>query len=100
MTQTQSTERYSGGSKERAQENLAAGNATEADQRVLNGEACVWCGGNFPDASFRKGVESSYCSQECAEEGRLRRGGEYNPMCLHKPACINAVFKAMNEYLI
>jgi len=71
------TARYAGGRKEKALENLDAGNATMEDHRVLNGMACAWCGGNLPKASFQKGVESTYCSQECAEEGRLRRGGMY-----------------------
>ena len=75
---TESTERYSGGSKERALENIAAGNATDSDRRVLNGEACIWCAASLPDVALRKGVESYYCSQECAEKGRLRRGGMYS----------------------
>jgi len=76
MPQSHTTDRYKGGRKEEASENLKSGNATEEDHRILNGEACAWCGGNLPDASFRRGVESTYCSQECTEEGRLRRGGK------------------------
>lgn len=73
-----STERYAGGAKERAEKNVASGFGTEADEKVLNGDACAWCGGDKPNSSLRNGVESTYCSQECAEEGRLRRGGKYN----------------------
>lgn len=76
VSKSQTTERYVGGRKEKALENLKAGNATMEDHRVLKGMACAWCGGNLPRASFQKGVESTYCSQECAEEGRLRRGGK------------------------
>ena len=78
MSTHQTTERYKGGRKERALENMNSGNATNEDRRVLNGEACAWCGGNLSDASLRRGVESTYCSQECAEEGRLRRGGKFD----------------------
>jgi hypothetical protein len=78
MSSHQTTERYKGGRKERAVENMNSGNATNEDRRVLNGEACAWCGGNLSDASLRRGVESTYCSQECAEEGRLRRGGKFD----------------------
>jgi len=74
----QTTERYKGGRKEQALENMNSGCATNEDRRVLNGEACAWCAGNLPDASFRRGVQSTYCSQECAEEGRLRRGGKFD----------------------
>ena len=77
ISQSHTTDRYKGGKKEQALENLNSGNATEEDHRILNGEACAWCGDKLPDASFRRGVESTYCSQECAEEGRLRRGGTY-----------------------
>lgn len=73
----QSTERYMGGCYERAVERSAASEANEHDEKVLSGNACAWCGGNLPDVSFCQGVESTYCSQECAEEGRIRRGGEY-----------------------
>jgi len=76
-TKPKQQERYSGGSKERAIENMAAGCASDVDKRVLSGFACCWCGGNLPNASLRKGVQSTYCSHECAEEGRLRRGGMY-----------------------
>lgn len=78
MSTHQTTERYKGGRKEQAMENMNSGNATNEDRRVLNGEACAWCGGNLSNASFRRGVESTYCSQECAEEGRLRRGGKFD----------------------
>jgi hypothetical protein len=75
--QSQSTERYVGGCYERALERSAASEASEHDKKILNGDACAWCGGDLPDVSFCEGVESTYCSQDCAEEGRLKRGGEY-----------------------
>ena len=70
------SERYSGGSKERAQENLRSGNLSTTDQKVLDGKACSWCGGDLPTAALQNGVKSTYCSYACAEEGRLRRGGK------------------------
>ncbi len=73
------TQRYSGGSKERALENVAKGTASDSDLKVLNGEACIWCGKDFlQNISRCEGVKSFYCSQECATEGRLRRGGMYS----------------------
>jgi len=76
-TPTNCTDRYCGGAKERAIENSRNGIATEEDNRVINGEACAWCAKVLGRASRRDGVESTYCSVECAEEGRLRRGGMY-----------------------
>lgn len=76
-SQTNSTERYGGGAKERAIENSRNGVATEEDNKVIQGEACAWCAKALGRASRREGVESTYCSIECAEEGRLRRGGMY-----------------------
>ena len=74
---TSTSERYSGGSKERAHENLRLGNLSTRDQMVLDGRACSWCGGDLPTAALQNGVKSTYCSHACAEEGRLRRGGKY-----------------------
>jgi hypothetical protein len=74
-TVTQSKERYSGGAKERARENLQKGVATEHDKAILHGKACAWCGGNLSYVTSREGVESTYCSNSCAEQGRLMRGG-------------------------
>lgn len=71
------TDRYSGGRKERAIENTRNNVATDQDMAVLNGGSCAWCGEKLGRASLQEGVESTYCSAECAEEGRLRRGGMY-----------------------
>mmetsp|Transcript_14620 Transcript_14620/g.31495 ORF Transcript_14620/g.31495 Transcript_14620/m.31495 type:complete len:1097 (+) Transcript_14620:143-3433(+) len=71
------TDRYSGGVKERARENVRNNVATEQDIAVLDGDSCAWCGEKLGRASMHPGVESTYCSVECAEEGRLRRGGMY-----------------------
>eukprot|EP00557_Chaetoceros_sp_GSL56_P007692 CAMPEP_0176504824 /NCGR_PEP_ID=MMETSP0200_2-20121128/16158_1 /TAXON_ID=947934 /ORGANISM="Chaetoceros sp., Strain GSL56" /LENGTH=930 /DNA_ID=CAMNT_0017904319 /DNA_START=273 /DNA_END=3065 /DNA_ORIENTATION=+ len=76
-TQFQTTERYCGGRKEEALKNLSLGIATDKDHRIINGESCAWCGKHLTQAAMSKDVESTYCSQECAEEGRLRRGGMY-----------------------
>lgn len=65
------TDRYGGGAKEQALERQNAGTATSADLAVLEGKACAWCGGRIAQAG------STYCSQSCAEDGRLRRGGMY-----------------------
>lgn len=70
------TDRYIGGAKERARERLEEGTASDVDMAVLDGRACAWCSGRLSSASLS--AESTYCSQECAEEGRLRRGGMYS----------------------
>lgn len=72
------TERYVGGRKEQAIENEKNGIASAEDIAILNGEACAWCGESLQSVAFRRGVQSTYCSQECAEEGRLKRGGMYS----------------------
>lgn len=67
------TERYKGGAKERATDNMKNGCATATDMAVINGKACAWCA----NQSFC--VNSvTYCSHSCAEEGRVRRGGMYS----------------------
>ncbi|KAL3922926.1 MAG: hypothetical protein SGARI_006339 [Bacillariaceae sp.] len=73
-----SNSRYTGGAKERAREKLENGEADDDDMAVLQGHKCAYCGGNLSTASRRKGVESTYCSRECAEQGRLKRGGMYS----------------------
>lgn len=75
---SQTTERYGGGCMERALENSTAGTATEADEAVIRGEACAWCGYALSKASLRSGVKATYCSKECSEQGRIRRGGKFN----------------------
>jgi hypothetical protein len=80
MTSSMTTsckERYIGGAKERARANAKAGIATSLDISVLSGTACAWCAGPLSDASLAQGVDSTYCSQECAENGRLGRGGMF-----------------------
>jgi hypothetical protein len=74
---TSCTKRYVGGAKERARAYAKAGNATSLDVSVLSGNACAWCAGPLSDASLTQGVDSTYCSQECAENGRLGRGGMF-----------------------
>ena len=73
----ETTERYAGGRKEQAIENEKNGIASAEDKAILNGEACAWCGKSLQSVAFLRGVQSTYCSQECAEEGRLKRGGMY-----------------------
>lgn len=72
------TDRYCGGRKEEAIANKSAGNVSDADKKVLDGYACAWCGNDLNSSSLRSGVVSTYCSIECAEEGRLKRGGMYS----------------------
>lgn len=72
-TITGTTERYQGGAKERATENMKNGCATSIDMAVINGQACAWCAKPF---FFVNGA--TYCTQSCAEEGRVRRGGMYS----------------------
>jgi len=74
---TYSTERYSGGAKERARQNLENGTADATDMAILEGRQCAWCAGELPAASKVAGVQSTYCSRECAEQGRIKRGGMY-----------------------
>lgn len=72
-----STERYTGGAKEHARARLEDGAATKTDMAVLEGRLCAYCAGDLSAASRVAGVISTYCSKECAEEGRLKRGGMY-----------------------
>lgn len=72
-----STERYIGGAKERAQNKMEEGIADSTDLAILEGQLCAWCGGKLPRASKLAGVSATYCSRECAEQGRLKRGGMY-----------------------
>lgn len=78
MTTERSKEfnRYVGGAKERARENQEKGIASEADQLVLQGIACAWCAKTLSRASLRG--DSTYCTEECARNGRLKRGGMFS----------------------
>ena len=67
-------DRFGGGAKERAKENIKNGCAQQIDKDVLAKRACAWCAKALPYSSFNSGISSTYCSHECAEEGRLRRG--------------------------
>mmetsp|Transcript_10438 Transcript_10438/g.21657 ORF Transcript_10438/g.21657 Transcript_10438/m.21657 type:complete len:1175 (+) Transcript_10438:84-3608(+) len=71
------TDRYRGGAKERALENLKNNCATPSDEDVIHGRACAWCAKPLFCASTQI-IEATYCSQSCAEEGRIRRGGWYS----------------------
>jgi hypothetical protein len=72
-TITGTTERYQGGAKERAIKNMKNGCATAIDMAVINGRACAWCSKPFLFVN-----DATYCTQSCAEEGRVRRGGMYS----------------------
>lgn len=72
-TITGTTERYQGGAKERATENMKNGCATSIDMAVINGQACAWCAKPFSFVNC-----ATYCTQSCAEEARVRRGGMYS----------------------
>lgn len=80
MTQScvPSTDRYVGGAREQARDRMQGGTATEEDMAVLEGRLCAYCAGNLSSASRTPGVASTYCSRECAEQGRLKRGGMYS----------------------
>jgi 5-methylcytosine-specific restriction endonuclease McrA len=56
---------------------MELGTASSTDLAVLEGRLCAYCAGELSSASRRGGVISTYCSKECAEEGRLKRGGLY-----------------------
>lgn len=73
-----STQRYIGGAKERAKERMESGQADRTDMAILQGRLCAYCGGDLSRAAKARGVESTYCSRECAETGRLKRGGMYS----------------------
>jgi len=75
---TTSKVRYTGGAKERARERVENGTANELDKKVLEGVLCAYCGGELSTASRSPGVISTYCSVECATDGRLKRGGMYS----------------------
>lgn len=70
-----SMDRYCGGAKERANENMKDLIATSTDLAVLRGDNCAWCAGVLSNES--KAAKAVYCSLDCAEVGRLRRGGMY-----------------------
>jgi 5-methylcytosine-specific restriction endonuclease McrA len=70
------TDRYTGGAKENARERVQSGTATDVDVDILEGRRCAWCEKRLHRSSRLAG--STYCSQECAEDGRLRRGGKYS----------------------
>jgi 5-methylcytosine-specific restriction endonuclease McrA len=71
------TERYCGGAKEQAQENMEGDIATSTDLAILVGLLCASCGGDRSASSEQAGVASTYCSRECAEQHGLKRAG-YN----------------------
>ena len=68
--------RCTGGSKEKALANLSNDKLSDSDKCVLNGTACSWRGANLPTTSLEVGVQSIYCSNSYAQEGRLKRGGK------------------------
>ena len=67
--------RYGRGPKQRAFDNLSNDSESlqKADIAMLEKRACSWCGNLLASSSFYNGVVSQYCSQTCAEEGRLRK---------------------------
>jgi 5-methylcytosine-specific restriction endonuclease McrA len=73
-----SKKRYGGGAKERARERREVGMASKSDMAVLDGRRCAYCAGSLSAASSVPGVASTYCSQDCVEQGRLKRGGMYS----------------------
>ena len=77
---TTTTERYLGGAKERARERVEMGVGDENDMAILEGHCCAYCGGDLSSASRLPGVSSTYCSRECVEQGRLKRGGWGNQL--------------------
>jgi len=72
------TKRYTGGAKERSRERMELGVADDDDMAILLGHRCAYCGGELSRASRAKEVQSTYCSRECVENGRLKRGGMYS----------------------
>ena len=73
-----STSRYTGGARERAREKVHNGTATERDLDIIDGYLCAYCGGTMSKAAQHQDVQSTYCSAECAQQGRLKRGGMYS----------------------
>lgn len=78
-----STDRYSNGgqalgAKERAIENQKKNKATASDKLVLQKLACAWCAAPFRRQNLTVEVDATYCSWECAEEGRVRRGNMFS----------------------
>mmetsp|Transcript_34297 Transcript_34297/g.82616 ORF Transcript_34297/g.82616 Transcript_34297/m.82616 type:complete len:1136 (-) Transcript_34297:436-3843(-) len=73
-----STSRYTGGALERARENVNNGIATDRDWDIVDGYLCAYCGETMPEAARHQDVLSTYCSAECTQQGRLKRGGVYS----------------------
>jgi hypothetical protein len=76
-TITGETCRYTGGAKEKAILALRNNCGTQRDREIIDGKACAWCGDLLHHASNNV-VDATYCSFQCAEEGRIRRGGMYS----------------------
>ena len=74
------TERYVGGAKERARERVEMGIGDDNDMAILEGRYCAYCGGDLSKVSRLPGVSSTYCSRECTDQGRLKRGGMGNQL--------------------
>ena len=63
-----------GGAKERARERVDQGIGDDTDMAILEGKCCAYCGGDLSSISRLPGVISTYCSRECVDQGRLKRG--------------------------
>ena len=77
---TYTTERYEGGAKERALERVEVGIGDTNDIAILVGTKCAYCGEDLSKVSRLPGLISTYCSRECTEQGRLKRGGMGNQL--------------------
>mmetsp|Transcript_2693 Transcript_2693/g.6384 ORF Transcript_2693/g.6384 Transcript_2693/m.6384 type:complete len:232 (+) Transcript_2693:125-820(+) len=74
------TERFLGGAKERARERVEKGIGDDNDLAILQGKYCAYCGGDLSRVSRLPGISSTYCSRECTDQGRLKRGGMGNQL--------------------
>ena len=64
--------RYANGAMERALLSQTTNTTTPTDRAVLSRKNCAWCAEPLPRACIQ--AQNIYCSQKCAEDGRLKRG--------------------------
>ena len=70
------TTRYAGGFRRQVYQKQQSGTELSTPERaVLEGRGCAWCGKSLTTSQCV--AETIFCSQDCAEQGRLRGGGMY-----------------------
>ena len=72
LNESNNNARYANGAMERALLSQTTNTTTPTDRAVLNRKNCAWCADPLPRACIQ--AQNIYCSQKCAEDGRLKRG--------------------------